>query len=195
VPNSLLNILLNSLLIQHYPHTTTKIYSYYITPIIIITITIIIPIIIIIKYERYSNTGEPKVIVKEFIEEVCTTMHWITDEALKAPAGNGENNSKERKEYLDEFMGKVRNEENKVRRSIMSTFNLTEVKQQKYNNVADQPTYNNDAGPGGLERNLEVEEMERALPTENKALLSFTASKSWPFSNGHVRLTVEQLSV
>jgi hypothetical protein len=99
---------------------------------------------------RYSNTGEPKVIVKEFIEEVCTTMHWITDEALKAPAGNGKNDSKGRKEYLDEFTGKVRNEENKIRRSIMSTFNLTEIKQQKYNNEAGQPTYNNDAGPGGL---------------------------------------------
>lgn len=92
---------------------------------------------------RYSNTGEPKVIVKEFIEEVCTTMHWITDEALKVPTGkNGNgNNEKERQEYLDDFLGKVRNEENKIRRSIMSTFNLTDIKQQKYNN---------DAGPGGL---------------------------------------------
>jgi hypothetical protein len=94
----------------------------------------------------YSNTGEPKVIVREFIEEVCTTMHWITDEALKVPAGDGNNDVKEKKEYLDEFLGKVRNEENKIRRSIMSTFNLAEIKQQKYNSYG---------GAGGLEKGNE----------------------------------------
>jgi hypothetical protein len=37
-------------------------------------------------------------------------------------------------------MGKVRNEENKIRQSVMSTFNLTEIKQQNYDS---------NGGPGG----------------------------------------------
>jgi hypothetical protein len=31
----------------------------------------------------YTNTGETKCIVKEFIEEVTKTMRWVTDEAMK----------------------------------------------------------------------------------------------------------------
>lgn len=31
----------------------------------------------------YTYTGEPKYIVKEFIEEVAKTMRWVTDEAMK----------------------------------------------------------------------------------------------------------------
>lgn len=33
----------------------------------------------------YSNTGEPKYIVKEFIEEVVTSLHWLSNEASKVP--------------------------------------------------------------------------------------------------------------
>lgn len=31
----------------------------------------------------YSNTGEPKQIVKEFVEELVTSLHWLTSEAEK----------------------------------------------------------------------------------------------------------------
>lgn len=31
----------------------------------------------------YSNTGEPKQIVKEFVEELVTSVHWLTSEAEK----------------------------------------------------------------------------------------------------------------
>jgi hypothetical protein len=31
----------------------------------------------------YSNSGEPKQIVKEFVEEVVTSLHWLTKEAEK----------------------------------------------------------------------------------------------------------------
>jgi hypothetical protein len=31
----------------------------------------------------YSNTGEPKQIVTEFVEEVVTSLHWLTGEAEK----------------------------------------------------------------------------------------------------------------
>jgi len=39
----------------------------------------------IMSEELYSftHTGEPKTIVTEFIEEVVTTLHWVTNEALK----------------------------------------------------------------------------------------------------------------
>jgi hypothetical protein len=35
----------------------------------------------------YSNTGEPKCIVKEFIEEVVTSLHWLACEAAKVSLG------------------------------------------------------------------------------------------------------------
>ena len=39
----------------------------------------------IMSEELYSftHTGEPKTIVKEFLQEVVTTLHWVTNEALK----------------------------------------------------------------------------------------------------------------
>ena len=39
----------------------------------------------IMSEELYSftHTGEPKTVIKEFIEEVVTTLHWVTNEALK----------------------------------------------------------------------------------------------------------------
>ena len=30
----------------------------------------------------FTNTGEPKYIVSEFVEEVANTLHWVTDDAL-----------------------------------------------------------------------------------------------------------------
>ena len=30
----------------------------------------------------YSNTGEPKCIVKDFLQEVFTTLHWITEQMI-----------------------------------------------------------------------------------------------------------------
>ena len=33
----------------------------------------------------YSNTGEPKQIVSEFVEEVVTSLHYLADEANKVP--------------------------------------------------------------------------------------------------------------
>jgi Patatin-like phospholipase len=35
----------------------------------------------------YSNTGEPKSIVKEFIREVVTSLHWLAIEAAKVSLG------------------------------------------------------------------------------------------------------------
>ena len=33
----------------------------------------------------YSNTGEPKSIVSEFVTELCLTLRWITEEASHLP--------------------------------------------------------------------------------------------------------------
>jgi hypothetical protein len=35
----------------------------------------------------YSNTGEPKSVVKEFIGEVVTSLHWLAREAAKVSLG------------------------------------------------------------------------------------------------------------
>jgi hypothetical protein len=40
----------------------------------------------------YSNTGQPKYLVTEFVEEVVKTIRWVTEEAAKLPA-EGENGS------------------------------------------------------------------------------------------------------
>ena len=37
----------------------------------------------------YSNTGEPKQIVKEFVEELVTSLHWLTSEAEKISLQSG----------------------------------------------------------------------------------------------------------
>lgn len=33
----------------------------------------------------FTNTGEPKNLVAEFVEEVAKTLKWVTDEARKTP--------------------------------------------------------------------------------------------------------------
>lgn len=43
----------------------------------------------------YTNTGEPKYVVREFVEEVVTTLRWVTEQARKIPvepAGTDESN-------------------------------------------------------------------------------------------------------
>ena len=43
----------------------------------------------------YSNTGEPKQIVRDFVEEVVTSLHYLAGEASKVPYGRTTNVSKE----------------------------------------------------------------------------------------------------
>ena len=37
----------------------------------------------------YTNTGEPKLIVSEFIEEVSNTLYWLAEETIRR-RGEGE---------------------------------------------------------------------------------------------------------
>lgn len=74
----------------------------------------------------FTNTGEPKYIVKEFIEEVTLTLRWITDEALKIPteaqAGSEE---KAKLNYEKIYARKVRNEKDHLWKSLLSWATLS----------------------------------------------------------------------
>jgi hypothetical protein len=49
----------------------------------------------------YTNMGEPKYMVKEFVEEVTKTMIWITDESLRMPESNvGPSKVEPKKAYM-----------------------------------------------------------------------------------------------
>lgn len=77
----------------------------------------------IMSEESFSmtNTGKPKHIVEEFVEEVATTLRWVTEEALKTsttdlaalPA-----DETERQAYEERFSRKVAQEKRKVRIEI-----------------------------------------------------------------------------
>mmetsp|Transcript_17619 Transcript_17619/g.26702 ORF Transcript_17619/g.26702 Transcript_17619/m.26702 type:complete len:846 (-) Transcript_17619:55-2592(-) len=65
----------------------------------------------------FTNTGEPKHIVKEFIEEVTITLHWVTDHCLKKSSqsmyiDNGD--------YESKLQRKVEEEKNKLWTSVLS---------------------------------------------------------------------------
>eukprot|EP00980_Cylindrotheca_fusiformis_P011022 scaffold2533_cov137-Cylindrotheca_fusiformis.AAC.10 len=67
----------------------------------------------------YTNTGEPKFIVKEFIDEVTTTLNWITDEALSLehPSQSEDDENFHYEKTLDK---KVKNEKEKLWKSVMA---------------------------------------------------------------------------
>jgi hypothetical protein len=77
----------------------------------------------------YTNTGEPKFIVSQFIEEVTTTLHWITDEALGMPVpsksellGGG---GAAQFQYAKTLDKKVREEKEKIWKSVLSWATLS----------------------------------------------------------------------
>jgi hypothetical protein len=71
----------------------------------------------------YTNTGEPKHIVEEFVKEVVTTLHWVTDEAIRTSAPlesldlpwSVETAAEEKEAYEKRLQIKVMQEKNKVR--------------------------------------------------------------------------------
>ena len=68
----------------------------------------------------FTNTGEPKYIVKEFIEEVRITLHWITDEALMNTERKKAASEAEAKlSYERSLERKVRSEKDKVWKSLL----------------------------------------------------------------------------
>lgn len=76
----------------------------------------------------YSNTGEPKAIVQEFIDEVVETLHWITEEALNVDE-ESDHNSNDRRRYEQRFQESVRDEKDKLWKSLVDiTVNLLDTK-------------------------------------------------------------------
>uniref|UniRef100_A0A7S4J505 Uncharacterized protein n=1 Tax=Odontella aurita TaxID=265563 RepID=A0A7S4J505_9STRA len=91
----------------------------------------------------YTNTGEPKYIVAEFIEEVCTTLRWVTEQARaiplpsvseekeegksdsKATSLGSEADSTERAAYEKELKSKVKEEKSKMYGSLIQWATLT----------------------------------------------------------------------
>lgn len=73
----------------------------------------------------YTNTGEPKFIVKEFIDEVSKTLHWITDESIKLTREANEEDVKDRQKYQRRLKHKVRGEKDRIWKSVLSWATLT----------------------------------------------------------------------
>ena len=81
----------------------------------------------------FTNTGEPKEIVTEFVEEVAQTLRWITDEAISRipPTQERQNNSldamddKAKQSYAKSLERKVKNEKEKIWKSLISWATLT----------------------------------------------------------------------
>jgi hypothetical protein len=65
----------------------------------------------------YSNTGEPKAIVREFVDEVVTTLHWITDQASGKTAQDM--SSRELLESEHRLQREVREEKTKLLGSLI----------------------------------------------------------------------------
>ena len=65
----------------------------------------------------YSNSGEPKYIVAEFVQEVVKTIRWITNESLKQPPVKEDTVTKEFHE--ERLQQEVRNEKDKLLKSLL----------------------------------------------------------------------------
>jgi Domain of unknown function (DUF3336)/Patatin-like phospholipase len=76
----------------------------------------------------FTNTGEPKQIVKEFVDEVAKTIRWITDEALRVPEYTMVDEAKAKESYEKSLESKVRKEKDKMWKSLISWATLSFVK-------------------------------------------------------------------
>jgi predicted acylesterase/phospholipase RssA len=73
----------------------------------------------------YTNTGEPKYVVMDFIEEVTKTLHWITDESIRMTREKKGNDEKEQLQYQRRFEQKLRGEKDRVLKSVLSWATLS----------------------------------------------------------------------
>lgn len=79
----------------------------------------------------FTNTGEPKHIVKEFVEEVVLTLTWVTDEEIRTSAPmealdvpwSVETAAEEKEDYEQRLKRKVLQEKNKMWTSLFSIAN------------------------------------------------------------------------
>ena len=77
----------------------------------------------------YTNTGEPKHIVREFVEEVAKTLRWITDEAIRIPEYKTTDEAQAKESYEKSLERKIRKEKDKMWKSLISWATLTFVKE------------------------------------------------------------------
>jgi predicted acylesterase/phospholipase RssA len=64
-----------------------------------------------------TNTGEPKYIVREFVDEVAKTLRWVTAEATRVEEANAalrENDIQAKRKYEESLQKRVRDEKDKV---------------------------------------------------------------------------------
>lgn len=72
----------------------------------------------------YTNTGEPKHIVNEFVEEVSQCARWLTSECSHISNGTKSSNGREKtgKEVYDKVLQKTVSDEKKILwQSVLST--------------------------------------------------------------------------
>lgn len=98
----------------------------------------------------YTNTGEPKFIVKDFIEEVSKTLHWITDESIRLTRDSNSEDAKDRQTYQRNLQRKYRSEKDRLWRSVLSWATLSfpddeEVANKKNNHL--RPVAEESSGP------------------------------------------------
>lgn len=86
----------------------------------------------------FTNTGEPKLIVREFVEEVAATLRWVTKEALKCSADDDWNFTTDapddmKRNYEARLRQKAMQEKQKIWSSLVSwaTLNLVDDKTER----------------------------------------------------------------
>lgn len=103
----------------------------------------------------YTNTGEPKYIVSEFIDEVTTTLDWITDDALGGllseiqRSSSNLSSSSSVSKYDQQLSQKTRDERDKIWKSIVNwatlNFDPNETDAQSYCSTDD--SHDRNVGP------------------------------------------------
>lgn len=79
----------------------------------------------------YANTGEPKHVVRSFLEEVTTTLHWLTDEAAALPRPAAAARRASALRYQQTVQTQIRQEKDKLWRSLVTKFDRGESREEE----------------------------------------------------------------
>jgi len=80
----------------------------------------------------YTNTGEPKHLVKDFIDEVTKTLHWITDESIRVMRESKSEDEREQLQYQRRLEQKVRGEKDRLWKAVVSWATLSLVGDEEH---------------------------------------------------------------
>jgi hypothetical protein len=90
----------------------------------------------------YSNTGAPKYIVSQFVEQVAITIRWVTEEAMKVTTGEQGDDEFAKESYDERLQRKVRKEKDKLWSSLLDA-TLSFLDRNKYSsNGGSADAYN-----------------------------------------------------